>query len=617
MQLPRTESPLIIAWARNQGRSTVTQTTVTANAPLSLSEIIARHQQAQSIQNLILQSHIVDATLSQHFRPNIADPSFDVVSENRFYVQRDQTEFEEISFSLNGTNWDSDRPAFPLLQAEKVLALPLTLRLNSDYQYELQGMETINDRECFVVRFEPVESDESLYRGTVWIDTETYLKSKLHTVQTRLGAPLLTSEETQTFNPVGVVDGRTIYLVATLIGQQNILIAGRSLLVERRIEFKNFRLNPETFKEELEAARRSDRIMFRDTEQGLRYLVKRNGIRVVDENGTTTAKAMLFGVNLDPSYDYPLPLGGINYLDFDLFGPNSQLAVVFGGVLALINVQRPQLIGERIDGSLDLFAIAVPANDRIYGAFGERIQERILTVPFSTAANIGWRATERIRLLANYQFQYNKYFRDSSTAEDFLLPLSTATNGMGFGLEWKRAGYSFDADWSVHTRTNWDQWGTSTDRATYDSRQRQYQRHSLSLTKDVLSGIHNIHLNAAYYGGRNLDRFSKYQFGFFDEHRVHGVPSSSLRFSEMAMFRTAYSLDLFSQYRAEVAFDHAQGKTNSDFRGWQSVNGLGVGFLLRGPKNTLVRGDIGKSFLPRNYGGAGSVVVQLQLLKPL
>ena len=52
---------------------------------------------------------------------------------------------------------------------------------------------------------------------------------------------------------------------------------------------------------------------------------------------------MAMGVTLDPSYAFPLPIFGINYLDFEFRGPDSQLAILFAGVLAAGNVQRPKL----------------------------------------------------------------------------------------------------------------------------------------------------------------------------------------------------------------------------------------------------------------------------------
>jgi hypothetical protein len=83
------------------------------------------------------------------------------------------------------------------------------------------------------------------------------------------------------------------------------------------------------------------------------------------------------------------------------------------------------------------------------------------------------------------------------------------------------------------------------------------------------------------------------------------------------MFRASYAFNVFDQYRAELSFDHAYGRDAILGRDWQRINGVGVGFLFRGPFKTLIRGDVGKSFLPDRYRKPGSFVFQIQVLKPL
>ena len=128
-----------------------------------------------------------------------------------------------------------------------------------------------------------------------------------------------------------------------------------------------------------------------------------------------------------------------------------------------------------------------------------------------------------------------------------------------------------------------------------------------------------MHLNAAYYGGRHLDRFSRYQFGLFDENRVRGVPSAGVRFAELGMIRGSYSFNVFDQYRLDVFVDQAVGR-NSDRDAaaadtWRAFTGVGIGVNFRAPWNTMFRGDIGKSFLPQpllRLGFGGRAVHDLE-----
>ncbi len=612
--LPAAPTPLVVDWSDGTDSVLLDNEEVSSARLPSVAEIVARNQQAQTAQDELLHTYVANALMEQSFRTTAADPGFDVVTENRFFVEGRSVEWEERSFRLNGTKWGANRPPFPLLQAEKVLSLPLDLRLSTDYRYRLDGVEEVDGRACFVLRFDPVDAAQSLYRGTVWIDQSTYLRVKVQTVQTKLSTPVLSSEEIQHFGTAGVIDGRNIQLLTRLLARQTMLLAGRSLAVEREILFDGFQLNAPDFATLRQASRTSDNVMYRDTDNGLRYLVKKDGERVVAETTTTSAKALALGVTYDPSFDFPIPLGGINYLDFDFLGKDSQLAVIFGGVVALVNVQHPKLIGDRIDASLDLFAIAVRGNDRTYGDGGERPGERLVSLPFSTGINVGWQMTQFQRLVVNYQFRFDHFGTDQLTAPTFAAPVSTATNGAGVIWDWKRAGYSLVAGATGFRRMSWQPWGNPDE---YDPSHRDYLKYSASLTKDFLFGIHKVRLNTAYYGGRELDRFSKYQFGFFDDNRIHGVPASGVRFADLGMFRGSYSFNLFEQYRLDLFIDQAIGRDPAVARTWQAVTGLGLGFNMRGPRGTLLRGDFGKSLLPSRYREPGSLVFQVQVLKPL
>ncbi len=611
--LPAQPRTLIVNWRGEDSARYSERAGVSSPLLPTAAEIVSRHQQAQAIQDGLIRSYFAQASLALHFRPNSVDAGFDVMTESRLFVEGKSTEWEERSFRLNGTKWGPRRPAFPLLQAEKVLSLPFDLRLSSDYRYRLIGIESVEGKPCFALRIEPVDEDRTLYRGTVWLDRETYLKVKTQTTQTRLSSPLVSSEEIQYFSSAGSVAGHDVQLLSRLVGRQIMLIAGRNLLVERAVSFSMFDLNPVEFRMQREAARAGDNVMYRETDDGLRNLVKRDGERVV-QAPTTTATAALAGITYDPAYDYPLPLVGINYLNFNFLGKDNQLAAVFGGVLALVSLQQQHLAGERIDGGLDLFAIAVKGSDRTYDGHGELTGQRLTTRPFSVGGNLGWRVNEFQKLVVNYQFRFDAFSTDESTTAGFQPPLSTATNGLGLSWEWKRRGFSALAGGTVYRRVRWESWGEKGDHRSTDQ---TYAKYSASLSKDYFSGFQKVHLNAAYYGGRHLDRFSAYQFGLFDEGRIHGVPSAGVRFGELGMLRGAYSFNVFDQYHLDLSLDQAFGRDPRQNSRWQSVTGLGIGGNIRGPMSTLLRGDIGISVLPLQYRRPGSLVVQFQVLKPL
>ena len=591
------------------------QTGVTAAQQLTVEQIIARHQQRQNVEDQALRNYIADVRMSQHFRPTMTDPGYDIVTENRYYVDESGIEWEELSFAVNGSKWGADRPPFPLLQPEKVLSLPFQLRFDNDYHYKLDGIGSVGGVDCYVVGFEPARTGRALYRGSVWINRRTFAKVQVRTVQTDMSAPVVSNEETHHYHTLATPEGRHVTLMAELSARQIIMIAGRNILLEKRVAFDRFQVNTSGFLDKRAQARSGDRIMYRDTDAGVRYFVKENGVRVVSTRRTTGVKALAMGTLLDPSYAFPLPIVGINYLDFEFGSPDTQFALLFAGVLAAGNIQRAKLAGTPLDGSLDFFGIAAPSTDRIFQEGEERDEERLLTWPLTVGGNLGWQYTPFQKVMMQYQFRFDGFVRDRTTAESFRLPSSTTTHGLGAAWEVKRAGFSILASSTWYRRSDWDAWGAE---GIDEASDQTYVKYMASLSRDVYVGpFQKLHLNAAYFGGRRLDRLSRYQFGLFDDTRIHGVPASGIRFDDLRIVRGAYSFNVFDQYRFDMFLDQGWGRDRSRTQQWQPLTGLGIAFNMRAPWSTILRVDVGKSFLPEEYQGQGSATAQIMLMKPL
>lgn len=578
--------------------------------------VVSRHQQAEAAQQALYRNYMAAARVHLHFRPTTTDSGYDVVLENRFFWEPDTAEWEEHGFTLNGTRWGRNRPPFPMLQPEKVLSLPLSLRFTRDYAYHLEGVEKLGERRCYVVRFDPVRQDQSLYRGKVWIDAERFVRLKVQAVQTRLAPPLVSNEEVQHFQPVATPGGDTVYLFSRLDSKQILLLAGRNVLVEKRVEFSGFRVDDQAFAAERQGARAGDNVMYRDTDQGLRYLVKRGRERVVSDRLTTTAKAFLLGASIDPSYDYPVPMGGLDYLDFDFLDKDLQFALIFAGVLAMGNVQKARIGGTGFDLNVDFFGIALTGFDQVYDEVGERKGERLRTRPASVGANLGYQVDDFQKVTFSTHLQHDTYkSAPDDTADGFVLPPSGFTLNTGVAYEYRRGGYSVAAAYSYARRADWRRWGLA-DQA-FDPATRTYAKYHLGVNKDfVFNAFSKLRLNAAYYGGQRQDRFSMYRFGLFDETRMRGVPSAGIRFSEMLMQRAQYSFNLLDLYRLDLFYDHAWGRTGEG-PGWSRTTGVGTEISLRGPMGTMLKAGVGKGLLPRAYRGSGSWVVEATLLKPL
>ena len=621
LSVPMTGRPILVDFNEGAAYTVGERSEVSERRQLSIGEIIARHQQAQVAQDGVVRHYSASARMRQYFRPTVADPGYDVVTENRYFVEGPAVEWEELSFSVNGSRWESDRPPFPLLQPEKVLSLPLQLRFDEGYTYTLRGVEQVGGFDCYVVQFNPARRDSALYRGTVWIDQVTFARVKVQAVQGGLPAPVVSNEETLTYAHVATLENQPVFLFSGLKAKQIVLVAGRNLLVEKEVTFSQFRVNDDSFESDRSSARTSDRIMFRETDGGLRHYVKEGDRRVIRESLTSSVKAIAMGVYHDSAYAFPLPIFGINYLNFRLGGSSdTQLALLFGGVLAAGNIQRPKLGSTRWNASLDFFAIAVPSSDRVYGPDGEAEAESVLTWPLSTGLNFGWQATPFQRATLQYQLRFDAYVRDRTTSPTFQPPSSTLTNGVGLAWEYRRSGYNLTANGTWFGRSDWDHWGYPADNQTEPTvaEARTYIKYGVGASKDFLvSPFQKFYVNASWFGGRDLDRFVQYQFGMFDDTRIHGVPTSGVRFAELAMLRGSYSFNVFEVYRLDLFLEHAWGRGKTSDREWQRIPGFGAAINFRAPWSTILRTEVGKSVLPDRYSGLGSTTVQVLLLKPM
>ena len=92
-----------------------------------------------------------------------------------------------------------------------------------------------------------------------------------------------------------------------------------------------------------------------------------------------------------------------------------------------------------------------------------------------------------------------------------------------------------------YARSRWDEWGSERagrGRAERDGRAhlREVQRGRVPelLPRAVSEDSTSTPAGSA---ASDLDRFVQYQFGMFDDTRIHGVPASGVRFGELAMVR--------------------------------------------------------------------------------
>ena len=208
------ERPLLLDFNFGGDAGYTARAEVSGSIVPTVAEIIARHQEAQAAQDSLVQNYLADAHMEQHFRPSPTDAGYDVVTDNRFYSDGTGAEWEELSFTINGSKWGPKRPPFPLLQPEKVLSLPLDLRLNTDYVYQLERARS-EPRAASATRSASIRST-SRARSTgarCGSTRPATSRSRCRRSRTISHAPVVSNEEIQTFTPQGSAGGRSLSLL--------------------------------------------------------------------------------------------------------------------------------------------------------------------------------------------------------------------------------------------------------------------------------------------------------------------------------------------------------------------------------------------------------------------
>ena len=113
----------------------------------------------------------------------------------------------------------------------------------------------------------------------------------------------------------------------------------------------------------------------------------------------------------------------------------------------------------------------------------------MLTWPLTTGFNLGWQATPFQKATFQYQFRFDGYVHDRTTADTFETPSSTVTNGVGGAYEYRRGGYSLllNGAWYAARRGSRGGCRTRARQRRRRSRRSAYEKYSARAVARLLS----------------------------------------------------------------------------------------------------------------------------------
>ncbi len=578
--------------------------TVSGQREIPVEEILRRLQAFEDAQARKLDHYSATNTTSMRFQPAAGTQTIEATLEGPFFFdRRTGADWAWKTLYVNGVQWRAKTlPEIPLIQPEKAAALPLEIHFSKQYRYRLRGSDTVDGREAWVVDFAPAGPGESgkLYQGTVWIDKQISSRLRTRAVQIGLEGEVLSNEETLFYTPIDEHGAaapwspQSFILPLRLVGQQILSVVNATTVVERETRLSNVIVNSPGFEEARKQVHASEVTMVRDTDQGLRYLVKDDqGERVVKEGFDTSKLFALGGVFYDDALDYPLPLAGLNYFSFDFKGTGKQLNVFFAGALLTADIAEPRLFGSRFDAGADIFALALPFSDTFFEDDRERPDQEIE----QRAANVGFKLGHPLghfgKLRAEYEIISFNYGKADDTADDFVIPSDNLTHSLELSASFARSGYGLAASGSYSRRSKWDFWGLPGN-PDFNEEKQDFLRWGLRASKNwYLPSFQKVGLEVDYASGSDLDRFSKYQFGFFGGTRVHGYQSNRVRASEVYAAHASYGFEIGKAFHLEGVADGALATDEETGLDQELLAGLGINGTFVGPWQTVVNLDLG------------------------
>jgi hypothetical protein len=593
---------------------------VVAERPLTVDEVVARHQAAAARQRALVPRLISSGSMVATFRvPGLAAP-MTLTSDVVVYDGDGSREIEQRSVRLNGVGYGGGaarRPRIPLLEPERVAAPPLGITLDAAYRYRLEGRETVDGQDCYVVAFEPMGASRRLLRGRAWIAARGFAMVRAEAVQTGLRGPIVSSQQRDVFTAVPV--GETVaWLLSRSEVHQVYEGPGHRTPIDRVLALTRLEANPADFAARRAAAHASESVLVADTAEGLRYLRRAPAAPVAvppprQSAGTgSQVRTVALGVLVDPNISRPLPFAGLSYLDLDFLGTGAQVNAFFGGAFAQLAWTAPSLLGSRWQAHGSGFAVLASYNDRAFSGGLEHYEENLRQRPARLALGVARPLGDATRLRVDYELDYARLGRADTTAAEFVVPVNPVVHGIRVALEAQRGPWSASAWWNGARRQRWAPWGFS----AAEPGAAGFQRFGASAARSfVLSAGAVARLDAAWMGGRGLDRFSRYAFDGF-ENRLRGYPSATIRYDRGGVAHGALTWNAGKRVRLDGFLDAARVRDPGSGPRPRTYVGVGAGFEAPLPLQSLASVEWGYGVQARGQdGGTGTHVVRVTAYK--
>jgi len=351
----------------------------------------------------------------------------------------------------------------------------------------------------------------------------------------------------------------------------------------------------------------------RDTARGLRYLrTDESGERVIEENLDTDRLFVVGGVYYDESVDFPVPLGGVDYLALDFMHTGNQVNLFAAGPLLTANYAEPRLFDSKWDAGVNVFGFFLDRTDEVFRdgeeVEAEDVDSRVASASFFLGRPIG----KFFKLDLTYRVGREDFSRGEDTADEFVIPQDVTTQSVAADLRYDRGGYRVSISGSHHVRSDWELWGLPGS-SEFDPGQEEYERWRVLLRKTFwMKKFRNFGLELNQVGGSDLDRFSRYEFGIFSNLSIPGYQGGLVRADEATGIEMSYGVSLGDVVRFEIESGSAWATNEDVGLDQELLSGIGLEGALPLPWQMLTNFEIGVGV---QGPGEGDLAARIAFLK--
>jgi hypothetical protein len=211
---------------------------------------------------------------------------------------------------------------------------------------------------------------------------------------------------------------------------------------------------------------------------------------------------------------------------------------------------------------------------------------------------------------ASTYFAYDNFLRTSQALEQYELPRNGLTVLPGIEIKYNRKGYVFDAQGTRGERIGWRAFGCASldlsltgcgsssptpplNTLLVQPQQNAYTLYDADLNKDYYIGkFTKGGWDLSYWGGDQLDRFSRYFPSFLAAPRLHGIPPGTDSFDAIAMANVHYGFNVLDLVKIDGMYAYARARNLEESFRFRKFDGLELNFNTPGPLGTLVQGTV-------------------------